>query len=331
MEIIIIIIGVIIVGLLIYLLTSTKNQKEELTSLQTLSTAQNILLQEFEAQKEKTIGNDERLDEKIKQVQEILSNIKKDSTQDSQKIQDMFQDVRNMNNIMINKKTRGNWGEYQLNNLLSIYAGESKEIFESQYLLTNGYIGDVALHLPDTEKVLIIDSKFPLENYVNITKCNELEVKKYQTLFKTNIKKHINDISNKYVTNQTMESAVMFIPSEAIYFYICSECGELIDYAHSKHILITSPTTLLGVVFTLVNLTKDMNRTKNIQELEKVIVGMYDDALRLQKRLLGLNGISTKLQQALKDTNTSADKIVKKIVKIHDGYLEEENIEESKG
>ena len=230
-----------------------------------------------------------------------------------------------MNDVMVNKKSRGNWGEYQLNNLLSIYAGTSQEIYEIQYTLKNSYIGDVALHLPDTEKVLIIDSKFPAENYQNLLKENisELELEKYQSLFKQNIKKHINDISKKYITDETIESAVMFIPSEAIYYYVCSECSELVDYAHSKHVLITSPTTLLGVVFTLVNLTKDVKRRKNIKKLEKDIVGMFEDANRLVTRIDTLNKSINKLIASTKDVQTSAEKICGKIVKIHDGYTED--------
>lgn len=70
------------------------------------------------------------------------------NSSNSEMISRMSIHIDDINNIMINKKSRGNWGEYQLNSLISIYAGESKEVFESQYTLKNGMIGDVALHLP---------------------------------------------------------------------------------------------------------------------------------------------------------------------------------------
>lgn len=70
-----------------------------------------------------------------------------------------------MNQVMINKKARGNWGEYQLQMLLELYAGECREVYETQYKLDNGTIGDVALHLAGSSQVMIIDSKFPMENY----------------------------------------------------------------------------------------------------------------------------------------------------------------------
>lgn len=116
----------------------------------------------------------------------------------------------------------------------------------------------------------------------------------------------------------------MFIPSEAIYMYVCGECSELIEYAHNKHVLITCPTTLIGVVFTLINITKDFNRNKHIKSLEKDIVAMYDDVDRLYKRMEKVDSAITTLTKAFKDVRTSGEKIGNKIIKIHDGYEPEE-------
>jgi DNA recombination protein RmuC len=267
-----------------------------------------------------------KLNEKINYIGKGLNEILKETNQSSIHIQDVYERVNDMNNIMINKKKRGNFGEYQLNNLLSIYAGESDEIYETQYLLQNGYIGDVALHLPGSEQVLIIDSKFPVENYTNLSRddISDIERDRYHSLFRQDIKKHINDISKKYITKETSENAVMFIPSEAIYFYLCSECDELIGYAHTHHVLITSPTTLLGVVFTFINITKDIKRTKNIKSLEKDIVNMYEDAKRLIERVDNVDRALERLQTSIRNVSISSNKIADKIERIHDGYSEDE-------
>ena len=245
----------------------------------------------------------------------------------SQKVLDnMNSRINAMNDIMVNKKSRGNWGEYQLNNLLSIYTGNNQEVYKVQYTLQNGFIGDVALKLPNTDKVMIIDSKFPLENYKNLLdeELSELEYKKYINLFIQNIKKHINDISSKYITEETVPQAIMFIPSEAIYTFICGEIPELIEYAHSQHVLLTSPTTLIGVAFTLVNVTKDWHRNKNLKKIEKNIVMMVDDARRLNERLEKCQNNLQSLQKSLNDTTISSNKIVNRIENMADGYIEEE-------
>lgn len=335
-----IILGIIIcIGFIIilYQIHSTKKHlisqqsliNEKNDTINTLIQSQTDTIHHLNDQNEKSLGNDERFDERLRSVTENLQSILKDSLTSSQNVRDIYNRVNALNDIMVNKKSRGNWGEYQLNNLLSVYAGDNQNIFETQYTLKNGYIGDVALHLPGEEKVMIIDSKFPLENYQNLLKENlgDLEVQKYESLFKQNIKKHINDIAKKYITSQTVENAVMFIPSEAIYMYVCANCSDMIEFAHKKHILITCPTTLIGVVFTLVNITKDFNRNKHIKSLEKDIVGMYEDAKRLTERLEGLDKTINKLQLSSKDVRTSAEKICGRVVKIHDGYEpEEENI-----
>lgn len=279
-------------------------QQENLTSIQNLS---------------------DNLNQTYKNMLDGFNALNEKNASSSQLLTDMSSHINNMSNIMVNKKSRGNWGEYQLNTLLSIYAGESSEIFEVQYPLKNGYIGDVALHLPGNDKIMMIDSKFPMENYQTLTdaELSETDFAKYSSLFKQNIKKHINDINKKYITKETVDLAVMFVPSEAIYTYICAENAELIEYSHSKHVLITSPTTLLGVVFTLVNATKDFNRTKHMKDIEKSIVAMADDARRLVERLEKVQSSADTMAKSLKDARTSSEKLNNRIQKISDGYVEE--------
>ena len=43
----------------------------------------------------------------------------------------------------------------------------------------------------------------------------------------------------------------------------------------------TSPSTLMGVVFTLINITKDFNRSENIKEIEQRIIKLKEDTNRL--------------------------------------------------
>ncbi len=316
----------IILQIIIIVLMLNNNDKEHIYELKTLNTSIKELKNKNDLHNNINIKQNAYIEDSIEYIQNDLRRILKENTHNSLQLNHVYDKIQSVNNIMINKKSRGNFGEYQLNHLLSVYAGESSEIYEIQYKLKNNMIADVALRLPDEQRVLIIDSKFPLENYQVLTQENltDIERNKYESLFKQSIKKHIDDISKKYITEETLESAVMFIPSESIYFYICSDYSEIIDYAHKKHILITSPTTLLGVVFTLVNITKDMKRTKNIKELEKNIVSMFDDVIRLKTRLNKLESSLNTLTNNTKEVTISADKICTKIERIHDGYIDEE-------
>lgn len=340
--------GVVIVLLVILLVKRPKlasGEGKEQEILQNLATLQTSLQNQVEQnradkseldnknetlmlQQQNSLGSLQALSQNLYQTyQEMMRQfqvINGRTLTSAQMLENVENNISGMNDIMVNKKARGNWGEYQLNTLLSVYAGDSQEIFETQYPLKNGYIGDVALHLPENKKVLMIDSKFPMENYQNLinSELTETELAKYTSMFKQNIKKHINDISKKYITNETVDFAVMFIPSEAIYTYICSENSDLIEYGHSKHVLMTSPTTLLGVVFTLVNATKDYNRSRHVKEIEKTIVKMSNDTRRLVERLEKVQTASDNLQKSLKDATISSDKINMTVQKIASGYVE---------
>ena len=121
-----------------------------------------------------------------------------------------------------------------------------------QYTLPNGKIADCAFHLPDTNKVLCIDSKFPMENYLNLQE----DMDTYLRPFKMNMKKHIDDVANKYINIDTMPYALLFVPSEAIYQFVCAKCDDLFTYALQKHVMLVSPTTLVAEVMTLYQVLK---------------------------------------------------------------------------
>lgn len=86
----------------------------------------------------------------------------------------------------------------------------------------------------------------------------------------------------------------------------------------------TSPSTLMGVVFTLINITKDFNRSENIKEIEKQIIKLKSDTDRLDDRYgKVMNNLST-LEKSLKELETSKNKISKTINQAYDGAIEEE-------
>ena len=262
------------------------------------------------------------LDGQYNSIISLLSETNRSLGQSDIKINQMIDGMHDINVIMTNTKKRGTFGEYQLYHILSLYCGDNQHIYEEQYHLNNGKIGDAALHLPGNTKVLIIDSKFPMENYLKIVD-NPKDVS-YQNEFKKNVKKHIDDISKKYITEETLEEAVMFIPSEAIYLYLCDECADLYDYAHNKKVLMTSPSTLMGVVFTLINITKDFNRSENIKEIEKRIIKLKDDTDRLDDRYGKVMKNLSTLEKSLRELEISKDKISKTNNQAYDGAREEE-------
>ena len=264
-------------------------------------------------------------DQKIFQRFELLLNqvqqVQRSQATVNQSMDWLQNQMDSINRVMTNTKRRGNWGEYQLDWLLHEYAGENESIYTNQYTLPNGKIADVAFHLPGTEKVLCVDSKFPMENFIRMDEESENR-ETYYRAFRQNIKKHIDDISNKYINEYTASQAIMFIPSESIYQFICAKCDDLLNYALQKHVMVTSPTTLVGIVFTLHASTQEFYQAHHMEEIEKNILSLQQDMERLVTR-------SEKAQKSLESlagqfqlVSTSANKISQRFNKMIQGKEE---------
>lgn len=248
----------------------------------------------------------------------------KEENETIRSIENMEQDLKKMNLIFNNTKQRGNWGEYQLEYLLNMYASENKEVFQMQYPLENKKIADAILYTYD-HQILCIDSKFPMENYLKMIEDKENQ-EYYFRLFKNNMKKHIQDISQKYITPQTMNQAILFIPSEAIYQFVCAKCSDLFQEALSSHVLLASPTTLVGIVYTILSQTKDFYRQEHVEEIEKDLKVLLEDVNRLLQRSKKAQNNLNLLQDQFEMVHTSCKKIGKRIQKITEGEQDDHNI-----
>lgn len=244
----------------------------------------------------------------LKQVQEVQKN----QVTSKVSLNQMEDYLYKMNQVMTNTKLRGNWGEYQLDMLLSVYCGQNSSIYSMQYTLPNGKIADCAFHLPDTDKVLCIDSKFPMENYLKLQE----DMDTYLRAFKMNMKKHIDDVANKYINMNTMPYALLFVPSEAIYHFICAKCDDLFTYALQRKVMLVSPTTLVGQVMTLLSSTKDFYRKNHMEEIEKNILMLQEDVDRLVERSAKAERTLETLATQFHAVNISAQKLSNRMRKM---------------
>lgn len=261
-------------------------------------------------------------DQSFEYILKQINDIQKSQTVSRVSLNQMEDQMYKINQVMTNTKMRGNWGEYQLDYLLSVYCGQNSNIYSMQYSLPNGKICDCAFHLPDTHKVLCIDSKFPMENYIRLQ-----EDENHLRPFKMNIKKHIDDISNKYINKDTMPYALMFIPSEAIYQYICANCSDLFTYALQNHVFLVSPTTLIAQVMSILSSTKDYYRTTHMEEIEKNILLLQEDVDRLVQRCEKATKTLQTFVSQFELVNTSANKLASKMNKMERDEANDRNIE----
>ncbi|MSN96276.1 DNA recombination protein RmuC [Campylobacter sp. FMV-PI01] len=222
-------------------------------------------------------------------------------------------EIAKLNKIFNNVKLRGNIGEFELKKILELTYGRNNNFYEIQKKLDNGLIVDVALKIKEN-LYLGIDSKFPLTSYQNI--CDALENNDSKALTQANkdliknMKKHIDDISNKYILPpSTTEFAVLFLPSEAIFTYICSNLDEIFHYMIQKGVFICSPSTIMSLLYTLRIFIKDENTNKNINSIKSQIYNLSKEFELFEKYNNEILKHSNKLVDFLKVLNENSKKI----------------------
>ena len=128
------------------------------------------------------------------------------------KIDGMMTNMVSLQEILGDKRSRGTYGEIQLKELISNIL--PPDCFALQHTLSSGVRVDCALFLPEPTGTIGVDSKFPMENYHRMFDQNiaDGDKEKARRQFKLDVKKHINDISSKYIIpNETSDGAVMFL------------------------------------------------------------------------------------------------------------------------
>ena len=261
----------------------------------------------------KTFGN----------VLERLSKI--DEAQ--KKIEALSSNVVSLQDILTDKKSRGIFGEIQLYQILSSVFGEKNDkLYQKQYKLSNGNIVDSIIFTPEPLGNIAVDSKFPLENYRKMynNDLSQIERENARKDFVTDLKKHIDAISSKYIIkNETSEQAILFLPAEAIFAEINAYHTDIIEYAYKKNVRIASPTTLISVLTLIQVMMTNLERDKyaNIiqQELEKLNV----EFTRYRTRWDNLQKDIEKVSKDVKEINTTSNKISKRFTEISNAKFEE--------
>jgi DNA recombination protein RmuC len=233
------------------------------------------------------------------------------------KITELSTNVVSLQEVLNDKRSRGAFGEVQLNSLIRNVLPEQS--FKLQHTLSNGKIADCVLFLPKPTGNVVVDSKFPLENYRKMMdfEMAELDRKAALRQFKMDIKKHINDISDKYlIDNETADGAIMFIPAEAIFAEIHGHQSDLVDYANKKRVWLASPTTLMAILTTARSVLKDEATRQQIHIIQAHLSNLAQDFSRFKGRFANLAKHIDQAATDVKQIHTSADKIANRFEKI---------------
>ncbi len=242
------------------------------------------------------------------------------------KITELSTNVVSLQEVLADKRSRGAFGEVQLNALVRNVLPESS--FALQYTLSNGKVADCILFLPDPTGNVAIDAKFPLESYQRMTDValSETERKGAERQFKLDIRKHIQDIAEKYIIRgETSEGAVMFIPAEAVFAEIQAHHPDLVQEAQRYRVWMVSPTTLMAILNTARAVLKDEATRKQVHIIQEHLAGLSKDFERFQKRMDNLSRHIKLANKDVDEVHTSAQKISSRFEKIESVELEHES------
>ena len=283
-----------------------------------------------------------RSDQTVKEFLEKTGEIKSSIT-------GVDQQTRNLISVLNNNQSRGQWAEFQVEDLLEIMEYKEGIHYQTQKRMSSGTIPDFTFFLPEN-KTINMDSKFPLTNYMEIAKLNrDLEDETLDELARKEItesirnknkdfldkaiKTKIDDTSSRegYISADegTVDFVLMYIPLENLYhFLLTSEIGAsrmpVIQYAFSKKVILVSPQTLMAYLETIrhsMKLFSLQTDTKNILathekiklEIRKFIESFDDVTKRLDQTVKSFEALKTTRVNKLEKSFEELDSVNKEL------------------
>lgn len=342
---IVIIIGIAVVGYLVWKLTEQLKQPKDDQSLK--------MLQEHLFEIQKGIKEqDKSINEQMNKSRETLSDsLQKQFSATAKIINDMTESTKNvtekltkldetnkqvvgfaeqmksLENILKNPKQRGILGEFFLENML---AGQlPPDLFKMQYGFKNGEVVDAAIFMRD--KIIPVDAKFSLENYNKMMEeDSEPERDKMEKEFKSDLKKRIDETS-KYVRPEegTTDFAFMFIPADGVFYNLLSQkvgalnvnTHDLIEYAFKKRVIMVSPMTFYAYLQTVMQGLKALQIEKSAHEIQKRVGDLGRHLNAYQDYMIKLGTHLNTTVSSYDNAGKEFGKIDKDVIRITDGEV----------
>ncbi len=257
----------------------------------------------------------------IREVTGELTTLKETNKQ----ILGFSEQLQSLENILKNPKQRGILGEYFLESLLGQVL--SPDQYKMQYKFPDGEIVDAVIFL--NNQLIPIDAKFSLEKYNKMmeekNRDKRLEIERD---FKNDVKKRIDETS-KYIRPQegTSDFALMFIPAEGIFYNLLIyktgsanvNTQNLIEYAFSKRVIITSPTSFFAYLQTVLQGLKALKIEQSIELIKKNIINLSKHLNVYQENMTKLGNHLGTTVNSYNQASREFTKIDKDIYRITNG------------
>ena len=225
--------------------------------------------------------------------------------------------VTSLRQVLANKQARGAFGQGRMEAI--VQDGLPKDAYRFQHTLTNGRRPDCAIFLPNDNRPLIIDAKFPLESITALHEARNEEQREIAARrVRQDVTRHFTDIAERYlVPGETQDLALMFVPSESIYAELYDAFDDLIQKAYRSQVVLVSPSLLLLAIQVMQQIQKDARMREAAYEIRTEVGHLMDDIGRLQDRVLNLQKHFGQANNDIAQILTSAEKVAKRSGRIN--------------
>ncbi|MFN3230973.1 MAG: DNA recombination protein RmuC [Alphaproteobacteria bacterium] len=262
---------------------------------------------------EKTAKSLGELQHRLQVIDKAQENLTKLST-----------DMVGLQDILSNKQARGAFGEIQLTDLVTAIL--PPQAYEMQATLSNGRRADCLIKMPNPPGPIAVDAKFPLESYQSLQDAGKSDARIVAArTFKADLLKHVNDIAGKYILpGETAESALMFLPSEAVYAELHANFRDVVEKSFAARVWIVSPTTLMATLNTVRAVLRDVRIREQAHLIQAEVRTLMQDVSRLDTRVDNLQKHFGQAEKDIREIGISTGKITSRADKIEALELEEE-------
>jgi DNA recombination protein RmuC len=243
-------------------------------------------------------------------------------------IEEFGKDMKDLSNVLKSPKLRGGLGEQFLYDII----GDTlpKDFYATQYKFKNGAVCDAVIF--SANGIIPIDSKFSMENYkAMVDSDNDKDRDSYRKEFTKDVKKRIDEIATKYILPDegTTEQAVMYIPSESIYYELITNNQPVIEYSNQRKVVLSSPNTITFLLKTILIAYKQTQLNKSATEIMRSLDGLIVEGSKFNEELEVLEGHVVRTSKSMENVKSRYGKLFGKMEKMHELEATEQKLLET--
>ncbi len=311
LDTVLLIVIIVAVAALLFVILSAVRQIKDLRDAQGSDKSLLMINQNIQGMSERLDNTTSKIAERLDKAAHVIMGVQKELGT----VQERFKGFEEFNELL-HPKMRGNIGEQILADMLAQVF--SPEHYDLQFKFRDGQTVDALVRTK--AGVVPIDSKFPLENFKQLTRATTDEERKLSGReFAKAVRKHIDDISKKYILPDegTVNFAVMYVPSENVYYHILTDDeNELLDYAKTKNVLVTSPHGFFNFLRVIMMGMERGKLQEQAQKIWDILKGVQQESLRFNEGLGVLSRHITNAKGAMDNVNAGYTKLAGKLEQV---------------